>query len=84
MKELSKSYSPKEIEDKWYKQWEANKYFAATTDKQHNYSIVMPPPNVTGILHMGHVLNNTIQDTIIRFKRMTGHNTSEQGREKAG
>lgn len=75
MNELSKSYSPKEIEDKWYKQWETNKYFAATTDKQHNYSIVMPPPNVTGILHMGHVLNNTIQDTIIRFKRMTGHNT---------
>jgi len=76
MKELSKSYSPKEIEGKWYKQWEANKYFAATTDdKKPNYSIVMPPPNVTGVLHMGHVLNNTIQDTIIRFKRMTGHNT---------
>ncbi len=75
MNELSKSYSPKEIEDKWYKFWEDSKYFAATTDKQHNYSIVMPPPNVTGILHMGHVLNNTIQDTIIRFKRMNGYNT---------
>ena len=72
-KELSKTYSPKEIEDKWYKIWEEKGYFNA----QHNsekpgYSIVIPPPNVTGILHMGHMLNNAIQDTIIRYKRMTG------------
>lgn len=72
-KELSKTYSPREIEDKWYKIWEEKGYFNA----QHNsekpgYSIVIPPPNVTGILHMGHMLNNAIQDTIIRYKRMTG------------
>jgi valyl-tRNA synthetase len=76
MKELSKTYAPKEIEDKWYQSWEKNGYFAATTDEEKpNYSIVIPPPNVTGILHMGHVLNNTIQDTLIRFKRMSGYNT---------
>ena len=72
-KELSKTYSPREIEDKWYKIWEEKGYFNA----QHNsekpgYSIVIPPPNVTGILHMGHMLNNAIQDTIIRYKRMIG------------
>ena len=72
-KELSKTYSPREIEDKWYKIWEEKGYFNA----QHNsekpgYSIVIPPPNVTGILNMGHMLNNAIQDTIIRYKRMTG------------
>ena len=71
--ELSKAYSPNEIEDKWYKIWEENGYFNA----QHNaekpgYSIAIPPPNVTGILHMGHMLNNSIQDAIIRFKRMSG------------
>ena len=75
MSELSKSYSPKEIEEKWYKIWEENEYFSA----QHNndkpgYSIVIPPPNVTGILHMGHILNNSIQDTIIRWQRMSGFN----------
>ena len=76
MKELSKTYSPKEIEQKWYQEWESRKYFHATTDQgKPNYSIVIPPPNVTGILHMGHVLNNTIQDTLIRWKRMGGYNT---------
>lgn len=71
--ELNKVYSPNEIEDKWYKIWEEKGYFNA----QHNaekpgYSIAIPPPNVTGILHMGHMLNNSIQDTIIRYKRMSG------------
>lgn len=71
--ELSKTYSPTEIEDKWYKIWEEKGYFNA----QHNsekpgYSIAIPPPNVTGILHMGHMLNNAIQDAIIRYKRMSG------------
>lgn len=76
LNELEKTYSPKDIEDKWYKIWEDNKYFKATLDdNKPNYSIVIPPPNVTGILHMGHVLNNTIQDTIIRYKRMSGFNT---------
>lgn len=74
--ELSKTYSPTEIEDKWYKIWEEKGYFNA----QHNsekpgYSIAIPPPNVTGILHMGHMLNNAIQDSIIRYKRMSGFET---------
>ena len=74
--ELSKTYSPTEIEDKWYKIWEEKGYFNA----QHNsekpgYSIAIPPPNVTGILHMGHMLNNAIQDAIIRYKRMSGFDT---------
>ena len=76
MSELNKTYSPKEIEDKWYKVWEDNKYFAAKVEEgKDNYSIVIPPPNVTGILHMGHVLNNSIQDTLIRWNRMQGKNT---------
>ena len=74
--ELGKAYSPTEIEDKWYKIWEEKGYFNA----QHNsekpgYSIAIPPPNVTGILHMGHMLNNAIQDAIIRYKRMSGFET---------
>lgn len=76
MSELNKTYSPKEIEDKWYKNWEDNKYFAAKVEEgKDSYSIVIPPPNVTGILHMGHVLNNSIQDTLVRWKRMQGLNT---------
>ena len=74
--ELNKVYSPNEIEDKWYKIWEEKGYFNA----QHNaekpgYSIAIPPPNITGILHMGHMLNNSIQDSIIRYKRMSGFDT---------
>ena len=74
--ELNKVYTPAEIEDKWYKIWEEKGYFNA----QHNnekpgYSIAIPPPNVTGILHMGHMLNNAIQDAIIRYKRMSGFET---------
>ena len=74
--ELNKVYIPAEIEDKWYKIWEEKGYFNA----QHNsekpgYSIAIPPPNVTGILHMGHMLNNAIQDAIIRYKRMSGFDT---------
>lgn len=76
MSELNKSYSPNEIEEKWYKIWEESGYFSATLDeKKENYSIVIPPPNVTGILHMGHILNNSIQDTLVRYNRMTGKNT---------
>ena len=76
MKELEKIYSPSEIEKKWYKHWEESKYFRATMDEgKENYSIMIPPPNVTGILHMGHILNNSIQDTLIRYKRMSGFNT---------
>ncbi|MEG0397729.1 MAG: valine--tRNA ligase, partial [Cetobacterium sp.] len=76
MKELNKTYSPNEIEKKWYKHWEDSKFFAATLEEgKPNYSIVIPPPNVTGILHMGHILNNSIQDVLVRYKRMSGYNT---------
>ena len=73
MEELSKQYNPKDTEEKWYKIWEQNNLFSAkvSADKKP-YCIVIPPPNVTGILHMGHALNNTIQDILIRYKRMHG------------
>ena len=76
MKEIDKTYSPQDIEGKWYKIWEEKGYFHADENsKKPSYTIVIPPPNVTGVLHMGHVLNNTIQDTLIRWKRMSGFNT---------
>ncbi|MEM6800247.1 MAG: valine--tRNA ligase [Bacteroidota bacterium] len=68
-------YSPADIEDKWYQCWLDAKVFASQPDEREPYSIVIPPPNVTGILHMGHMLNNTIQDVLIRRKRMEGYNT---------
>ena len=73
MEELAKAYNPQEVEDRLYKQWEEAGYFHAEpkSDKKP-YSIVIPPPNITGILHMGHALNDTIQDILIRFKRMQG------------
>lgn len=72
--ELAKGYEPHEFETKWYQTWEEKGYFHAdeTSDKP-GYSIVIPPPNVTGVLHMGHALNNTMQDIMARWKRMTGH-----------
>ena len=71
--ELSKTYIPKEVEDKWYQYWESHKLFHATVNKEKKpYTVVIPPPNVTGILTMGHVLNNTIQDVLVRWKRMQG------------
>lgn len=74
MEEMNR-YSPKDIEGKIYERWEKNGYFHAEVDEtKEAYTIVIPPPNVTGVLHMGHVLNNTIQDTLIRWKRMSGYN----------
>ncbi|TAM38900.1 valine--tRNA ligase, partial [bacterium] len=71
--ELSKQYNPKETEDRWYKFWEENNLFGAKASPgKKPYSIVIPPPNVTGILHMGHALNNTIQDILIRYHKMKG------------
>ncbi|MDD5692378.1 MAG: class I tRNA ligase family protein, partial [Candidatus Omnitrophica bacterium] len=71
--ELPKQYNPKETEDKWYKFWEENNLFSAKVSPgKKPYCIVIPPPNVTGILHMGHALNNTIQDILIRYHRMKG------------
>lgn len=75
--ELPKSYDPAIAEDKWYKVWQDNKCFKpkASTNGKKPYTILMPPPNVTGKLHMGHALNHTIIDLLIRFKRMQGHET---------
>lgn len=73
---MSKSYSPEEIESKWYKYWEEKKHFHGEVDDRENYySVVIPPPNVTGALHMGHALNNCIQDVLVRFHRMRQFNT---------
>jgi len=72
--EISKTYNPKEVESKWYKHWMSKGYFHSVPDKREAYSIVIPPPNVTGVLHMGHMLNNTIQDVLIRRARMMGKN----------
>ena len=74
MEELSKRYSPGDIEDKWYQHWLEAGYFKSVPDEREAYSIVIPPPNVTGQLHMGHILNNTIQDTLIRRARHEGKN----------
>lgn len=72
--ELSKNYSPEQIEDKWYAHWMQQGYFNSTPNEKPAYTIVIPPPNVTGILHMGHMLNNTIQDVLSRRARMMGFN----------
>jgi len=76
MHDLPSKYNPKETENKWYKHWEEKRYFHADCDSgKKPYSVVIPPPNITGILHMGHALNNTIQDIYIRFNRMRGFET---------
>ena len=76
MKELLKTYNPSIVEKKWYEKWETNKVFSSNDDSNlESYAIVIPPPNVTGKLHLGHVLNNTIQDVLIRKARMQGKNT---------
>ncbi len=73
--EIAKTYSPKEAEDKWYQYWLDKKFFRSQVDTSKKpYTIVIPPPNVTGVLHMGHMLNNTIQDVLIRRARMLGFN----------
>lgn len=71
---ISSRYTPQELEEKWYKHWLEKKYFHSEPDDREAYSIVIPPPNVTGVLHMGHMLNNTIQDVLIRKARMDGKN----------
>jgi valyl-tRNA synthetase len=71
---LAKGYEPHEVEARWYEAWEKNGLFHADENSaKPHYSIVIPPPNVTGVLHMGHALNNTLQDILCRWKRMTGH-----------
>lgn len=72
--ELSARYTPSDIEEKWYSHWEKSGYFRSVPDEREPFSIVIPPPNVTGMLHMGHMLNNTIQDILIRKARLDGKN----------
>lgn len=74
MSELASKYNPSEVEDKWYAYWMEHRLFHSEPDDREPYCIVIPPPNVTGVLHMGHMLNNTIQDILIRRARMTGKN----------
>src|SRR5690625_6609609 len=72
--EIPKTYDAKQAEEKWYQHWMEKKYFRSVPDEREPYTIVIPPPNVTGVLHMGHMLNNTIQDVLIRRARMMGKN----------
>ena len=72
--EIAKTYNPKAAEDRWYPHWMEHKFFKSVPDNREPYTIVIPPPNVTGVLHMGHMLNNTIQDVLIRRARMLGYN----------
>ena len=72
---LAKTYEPHDVEKRWYAEWESQGCFhAAVNNGKPSYSIVIPPPNVTGALHMGHALNNTLQDILCRWKRMQGYN----------
>ena len=72
--EITAKYSPEDFENKWYTYWLENDFFSSTPDERTPYTIVIPPPNVTGVLHMGHMLNNTIQDVLIRRARLKGFN----------
>ncbi len=72
--QISEKYNPQDTENKWYSYWLENNYFHSEPNEKPPYTIVIPPPNVTGILHMGHMLNNTIQDILIRKARMEGKN----------
>lgn len=72
--ELASKYEPQEVESKWYQYWLDNKLFSSKPDNREPYTVVIPPPNVTGVLHMGHMLNNTIQDILVRRARMEGKN----------
>ena len=72
--EIPAKYNPALIEDKWYSYWVENKFFHSEPNEKEAYTIVIPPPNVTGVLHMGHMLNNTIQDILVRRARMDGKN----------
>src|SRR5574344_945940 len=72
--ELQSKYDPSSTEDKWYAYWLEHNFFHSEPDEREPYTIVIPPPNVTGVLHMGHMLNNTIQDILVRRARMQGKN----------
>jgi valyl-tRNA synthetase len=72
--ELSKNFEPKSIEEKWTLLWKSKRYFNSTPDDREPFTVVIPPPNVTGVLHMGHTLNETVQDILVRKARMSGYN----------
>ena len=72
--ETPKTYEPQKAEEKWYAYWMEKRYFHSEPDEREPYTVVIPPPNVTGVLHMGHMLNNTIQDVLVRRARMQGKN----------
>jgi len=72
--ELSKNFEPAAIEAKWTKQWKERRHFNSLPDRRPPFTVVIPPPNVTGVLHMGHTLNETVQDILVRKARMTGFN----------
>src|SRR3954464_11124889 len=72
--ELSKNYIPEQVESRWYKHWLQNNYFKSVPDSRKPFTVVIPPPNVTGVLHMGHTLNETVQDILVRHARMNGYN----------
>src|SRR6187399_2372003 len=72
--ELSKNFEPGSIEEKWTSHWKSKRYFNSTPDDRKAFTVVIPPPNVTGVLHMGHTLNETVQDILVRKARMTGFN----------
>ena len=72
--ELSKNFEPQQVEDKWYQHWLDKGYFTSVPDERPAYTVVIPPPNVTGVLHMGHTLNETVQDVLVRKARMSGYN----------
>src|SRR3981081_3998499 len=71
--ELAKQYDPKEAQERWLRFWDEQRYFHSEPDARTPYTIVIPPPNVTGALHLGHALNNTLQDILIRWRRMQGY-----------
>src|SRR5271156_2034660 len=73
--ELSKNFLHTDAENRWYKHWNESGYFTSTPDDRPPYTIVMPPPNVTGVLHMGHALNSSVQDILVRRAKMMGYNT---------
>src|SRR6185369_9973374 len=74
MTELSKNYTPAAIEEKWTRHWREKGYFKSSPDERRPFTVVIPPPNVTGVLHMGHTLNETVQDVLVRRARMNGYN----------
>ena len=74
MSTIAPKYDPRAVEEKWYRFWLEKKLFHSEPDHRKAYTVVIPPPNVTGVLHMGHMLNNTIQDVLVRRARMSGRN----------